>query len=61
MSSPENEIDALQTRQISSAIKAVLKGVINPAGARYFFLELQKIAQLQGEFFKKIMYYLFRI
>jgi len=53
MSSPESEIDTIQTRQITSAIKGILKGIVNPSGARYFFLELQKVAQLQGEFFKK--------
>ena len=51
-SDPEREIEDLQSEQISSALKYILKGALNPAGARYFFIELFKIAQMKGEFLK---------
>lgn len=52
MSSPENEIDSLQNQQISRAIKYIIKGIITPPTAKYFFLEFQKIAILHGELLK---------
>jgi hypothetical protein len=51
-SDPEGEIESLETEQISCAIKYIVEGILNPAGARYFFLELNKIAQMKGEFLK---------
>ena len=51
-SDPEGEIESLETEQFSCALKYIVDGILNIAGARYFFLELNKIAQMKGEFLK---------
>ena len=51
-SDPEGELETLETEQFSCALKYIVDGILNPAGARYFFLELNKIAQMKGEFLK---------
>ncbi|MEQ8221306.1 MAG: hypothetical protein ABRQ37_03315 [Candidatus Eremiobacterota bacterium] len=51
-SDPEGEIESLETEQFSCALKYIVDGILNAAGARYFFLELNKIGQMKGEFLK---------